>query len=269
MKKNIFITDISHTLGREIAECFMRNGVEVIAGVSKGEGSYAPMGVHCYEWDLCSRECVQSAIQDAINQWGIFDGVVNTLDYRCFGPLEYSKEDHLEKMHQINVMAPLWIYQRFITHFKHRQQGNFLTVSQSAGMITHPFYAAYCASKWAMEGFCESLNYELIPFQVRSKLFSWELKDSGVSERKTHFSLGVSEASEYRDHYRSCYHHYFSGTRSYDEMPKVAQAIYRALMEGSGRIRYYYGDEIASVVEEKKQRTGQDFLDQMRKNIHF
>jgi short-subunit dehydrogenase len=57
-----------------------------------------------------------------------------------------------------------------LPHFRKKRSGTIINISSMGGIITFPLYSLYHGTKWALEGFTESLAYELRPFNIRMKL---------------------------------------------------------------------------------------------------
>ncbi|MBK9152614.1 MAG: SDR family NAD(P)-dependent oxidoreductase [Chloracidobacterium sp.] len=57
-----------------------------------------------------------------------------------------------------------------IPYFRQNKRGHIVNISSLGGRTAFPFSSLYNATKWAVEGFTESLQYELEPFNVRVKL---------------------------------------------------------------------------------------------------
>jgi len=267
LKKTVFVTDASHTIGKNSVEFFVKNGFNVAVGVN-GELSIGGSNLAKYfVWDHADKESIKKTVADVINHFGTIDIVINTLDYKLFGPLEYSESEQIEKLWQTNVEAPILVYKEFIRHFKKRAKGCFVSISSDAGVITHPFLACYNGAKWALEGFCESLNFELNPFGIKSRMVVTDFKNSGVNERSTHFSLTQAEKGEYYSDYINTKECIF-GKRVEDEaLDELVKTVYRAATEHSDRIRFVVGEEIKEVMEIKKEKKGEAFLDYMKKGL--
>jgi len=267
LKKTVFVTDASHTIGKNIVEFFVKNGFNVAVGFN-GETSVGASNLaKYYLWDIMNNESIQKTVADVINNFGTVDIVINTLDYKLYGPLEHSEYEFIETLWRTNVEAPIVIYKEWINHFKKRAKGCFVSISNDAGVITHPFLACYNGAKWALEGFCESMNFELNPLGIKSRMVVTDFKNSGVNERSTHFSLTQGEKSEYYNDYFKTKERIFGKKVEGEALDEFVRTVYRASTEYSDRIRFVVGEEIKEVMEIKKEKKGEAFLDYMKKGL--
>jgi len=68
------------------------------------------------------------------------------------------------------VFGLMNVTRAFLPHFRKRKAGRIINISSVGGRITFPVYSVYHATKWAVEGFSESLQFELRPFNIAVKL---------------------------------------------------------------------------------------------------
>jgi NAD(P)-dependent dehydrogenase (short-subunit alcohol dehydrogenase family) len=97
------------------------------------------------------------------------DCLIHNAGYGLAGPMEETPEADLRQEMETNFTAPALLTQLFLPLLRH-SQGRIIFVSSSLGFTGFPLYSLYCASKFAMEGFAESLTYELAPQGVQVAL---------------------------------------------------------------------------------------------------
>lgn len=71
---------------------------------------------------------------------------------------------------ETNVFGSLWMIQAVLPVMRKQQQGHIMQVSSIGGVMAYPSLSIYNASKWAMEGICESLNQEVSQFGIKTTL---------------------------------------------------------------------------------------------------
>ncbi|XP_070335571.1 17-beta-hydroxysteroid dehydrogenase type 1 isoform X2 [Odocoileus virginianus] len=86
------------------------------------------------------------------------------------GPLEAHKEGSVDAVLDVNLMGTVRMLQAFLLDMKRRRSGRILVTGSVGGLMALPFNAVYCASKFALEGLCESLAILLQPFGVHVSL---------------------------------------------------------------------------------------------------
>ena len=90
--------------------------------------------------------------------------VVNNAAFGWFGPTQCHKSEEIQNMFATNVFGPINIVKKMLPHWKERGSGQAITVTSTGGVIGFPYSAVYVSTKFAMEGFIESLALELLPF---------------------------------------------------------------------------------------------------------
>lgn len=81
------------------------------------------------------------------------------------GPTEIQSNERIEQIFSTNVYGPMKLTRKLIPHWKKAQSGHVITVTSIAGLIGFPFSATYASSKFAMEGYMESLAMELYKYK--------------------------------------------------------------------------------------------------------
>ncbi len=240
MSQTILITGASTGIGRATAEHFAQQGWNVAATMRRPEQAeeWAQQGNPCaWPLDVLEPESIRSAIEAAVERFGKIDAVVNNAGYGMVGPFEASTPEQVERQIGTNVIGLMNVTRQIIPRFREQQSGTIINVSSLGGRVTFPFYSVYHATKWAVEGFSESLSYELAPFGIRVKIIEPGAIKTDFYDR----SMDVVKKP---------------GVTAYDEMFSkampvmqnagatapgpdiVAKTIYRAATDGSARLRY-------------------------------
>ena len=89
------------------------------------------------------------------------DLVFNNAGYGMAGPLEGSTDEQIVRIVDTNLMGPIRTTKAFIPHFREKRAGMFINTTSIGGLITVPFNSLYHATKWALEGWSESMAFEL------------------------------------------------------------------------------------------------------------
>jgi short-subunit dehydrogenase len=116
--------------------------------------------VHC---DVAKDEDLSAFAGRAIVGHGRIDVLVNNAGVVSAGRLDEISSDDIGRMVGVNVWAPLRLTQLVLPHMREAKRGAIVNVSSVAGHIGLPYYATYCASKYAMRGFSEALRREAAP----------------------------------------------------------------------------------------------------------
>jgi len=98
------------------------------------------------------------------------DVIINNAGYGHFGAIEEVTEEEARHQIETNVFGALWITQAALPIMRAQKSGHILQVSSIGGITTFPMIGLYHASKWALEGFSESLSQEVADFGIHVTL---------------------------------------------------------------------------------------------------
>jgi NAD(P)-dependent dehydrogenase (short-subunit alcohol dehydrogenase family) len=171
MTKTWFITGASKGFGREWAEAALERG-DSVAGtarrietldalVEKYPDTFLPLTL-----DVTDREADFAAVQAAAERFGRLDVVINNAGYGHFGMIEELTEEEVRAQLETNVFGALWVTQAALPILREQGSGHIVQVSSIGGISAFPSIGAYHASKWALEGFTQSLAAEVAGFGI-------------------------------------------------------------------------------------------------------
>lgn len=173
MARTVLITGASSGIGRETALRFAREGWNVAATMRSPEKetdlNRLP-GVICPALDVTRPETIAAAIDATLARFGRIDAVVNNAGYGLIGPFETFSESQIERQFQTNVFGLMAVTRAVLPHLRAQRDGVIVNVASFAGRSIFPYYSVYHASKWAVEGFSDSLQYEVKPYGIRVKI---------------------------------------------------------------------------------------------------
>ena len=170
-----FITGTSRGFGRAWAEAALARGDQVAAtarDVSSLDALVDRFGesVLPLELDVTSREECFAAVAGAHRTFGRLDVVVNNAGYGHFGFIEEVSEAEARAQLETNLFGALWVTQAALPYLRAQGFGHIVQVSSIGGISAFPMTVWYAASKWALEGFSQSLAQEVAGFGVRVTL---------------------------------------------------------------------------------------------------
>jgi NAD(P)-dependent dehydrogenase (short-subunit alcohol dehydrogenase family) len=173
--KTWFITGTSRGFGREWAIAALDRGDKVAATarntatlddlVAKHGDAILPIKL-----DVTDREADFAAVRQAHERFGRLDIVVNNAGYGHFGLVEEISEAEIRAQLEANVLGALWVTQAALPYLRAQGSGHILQVSSIGGISAFMNTGAYHASKWALEGFSQSLSQEVADFGVKVTL---------------------------------------------------------------------------------------------------
>ncbi len=160
--KRVLITGCSSGFGRAMASKFLARGWEVIA--TARDPRRVDLAPHPH---LTVRKLDVTAPADrSLPDLDRLDCLVNNAGYALFGAVEDLDEDQLRAQMETNFTAVVLLTARLLPLLR-ASQGSVVNISSVMGWMTFPLSSAYCASKFALEGWAEALAFELDPHGVR------------------------------------------------------------------------------------------------------
>lgn len=175
MTKTWFITGTSKGFGRIWAEAALARGDQVAATardvktldplVQRYGDLVAPIAL-----DVTDKPAVEAAIAAAHARFGKLDIVVNNAGYGQFGMIEEISEAEARAQIETNVFGALWVTQAALPIMRAQKSGHIIQVSSIGGVNAFPNIGLYHASKWALEGFSQSLAAEVAGFGIKVTL---------------------------------------------------------------------------------------------------
>ncbi len=173
--KTWFITGTSRGFGREWAIAALDRGDKVAATarntdslddlVAKYGDAILPV-----ELDVTDRGAAFAAVAQAHQHFGRLDVVINNAGYGHFGMIEEITEAEIRAQLETNVLGALWVTQAALPFMREQGSGHILQVSSIGGISAFMSTGAYHASKWALEGFSQSLSQEVASFGIKVTL---------------------------------------------------------------------------------------------------
>lgn len=243
MTQTVFITGASSGIGRATAVFFQENGWNVVATMRNPEKETelnTLENVAVVACDVTDTNSIKKAIQVAVEKFGKIDTLINNAGYYLIGVFEASTDKEIRQQIETNLLGTIQVTKEVVPLFREQQSGLIINLSSIAGAMAVPLQSMYHATKWGVEGFSESLQYELKQFDIRVKIIQPGViktdffgRSMVVAEKK-----GLKEYAAYSEKIVDSLSD--SGTQGSD--PKgVAKTIYRAATDNKKKLRYPTG----------------------------
>lgn len=243
MTKTIFITGASSGIGKATAKLFVAKGWKVIATMRKPENEKELNqleNVVLLPLDVSNLTQIKDTTKKAL-ALGKIDVVFNNAGYVLLGALEAMTDEQLVAQMDINFLGVVRVTQAFIPAFRQQQSGLFITTGSSAGLMAFPVSSMYDASKWALEGWSESLSYELNEFGIGIKTVEPGLVATEIAER----TVIASHPS-----YEILLNKFLtvaSSSNAITTAHHVAEIVFEAATDGKNTLRYVCGEDAKSL----------------------
>lgn len=262
--KTVLITGCSSGYGRATATRFIEQGWHVVATMRAPEKSDLPTSgrVRLVRMDVTDRASIDAAVREGIEAFGALDVVVNNAGIGLMAALEATPDATIREVFETNTFGTIAVCQAVVPHLRERRGGTLINVTSSAGIVPMPLVSVYNASKCAIEGFTESLAYELSAFGVRTKIV-----EPGFSP---HTSFIANSTDRMKNVACAPYAPYteqlmsgMSGAKTTSGVD-VANAVWLAATDGSARLRYPAGPDAEDLAAMRRAFPGDDYLEPMR-----
>lgn len=240
MSKTVLITGASTGIGRATAVLFAQRGWQVVATMRSPEkaGDLSNQANICVlRLDVTDADSIQACVDRALELYGRLDVVVNNAGYSLVGAFEAVTPEQIQRQFETNVFGLMQVGRAVLPVMRQQRQGVIVNVASVGGRVAFPLYSIYHSTKWAVEGFSESWQYELRPLGIKVKIIE-------PGPIKTDFYARSAEMAhkEGLTDYDSLIQKSLpklkkSGTGGAEPLA-VAQTIWRASTDGSWRLRY-------------------------------
>ena len=267
--KSIVITGSSSGIGKATAKYFAQEDWKVAATMRKPENETELNqieNVSLYALDVTNEASITGATEQILSDFGTVDVVLNNAGYGLMGAFEAASPEQIKRQFDTNVFGLMSVTRAFLPHFRANGTGMFLNVSSIGGLITFPFISLYHSTKWAVEGFSESLAYELSQFGIQVKIIEPGGVDTDFGGRSMAFTTkeGLTAYDEAMEKFRENIAKSGLGRSTAEHL---AEAIYSATTDGKNQLRYVIGPD-AEQLYGMRQANGDDaFIAGMKQQV--
>jgi NAD(P)-dependent dehydrogenase (short-subunit alcohol dehydrogenase family) len=173
-KKVWLVTGAGRGMGTDIARAALAAGHAVVATGRNPDRVTAALGAHgdllAVSLDVTAPASVAAAVDAAVDRFGRIDVLVNNAGNFYAGFFEEVTSEDFTAQIETNLFGPLNVTRAVLPVMRAQRAGLVVTMSSTAGITGGEFTSAYAASKFALEGWSESLTPEVVPFGIRTML---------------------------------------------------------------------------------------------------
>lgn len=244
MPKTILITGTSSGYGKAAAELFLAHGWNVVATMRRPD-----LGVFADGWerlrvlalDVTNEQSIATAIDATVGEFGAIDVWVNNAGIGLASGVEATPDHMIREVFETNTFGVIAACRAIIPQMRKQGHGVIVNVTSSVTVGVMPLVAVYAASKCAVEGFTESLSYELDGFNIKARLV-----EPGYAPTTNFSSNGSARMQglipdEYCDFAQACFSRSGNYPTAFCTEAEVADAVYAAATDEQFKIRYPAG----------------------------
>ena len=245
MPKTILITGASSGIGKATARHFAEKGWNVAATMRKPENETELIqlpNVKCFRLDVLDEASIRQAIREATGHFGEIDALLNNAGYAAVGAFEAAEPAQIQRQFDTNVFGVMNVTRAILPDFRRRKAGTIITITSMGGLITFPIYSLYHATKWAVEGFMESLHYELRPFNIRVRLIEPGAIKTDFYDRSMDV-MTKDGLHDYDAYVNNAHHNMLDAGANAPGPEVVAKKVMQAATENGDQLRYSVGGQ--------------------------
>ncbi len=167
--KTMLVTGGSRGMGKLFCEHGVAEGAKIIIWATNEhrmketaeELSRRGGEVYTYKVDVSDRKAIEEAAENVLKEHGTVDILINNAGIVVSAYFWEHTNDQIEKTMRINSEALMYICRAFLPGMIEKREGRIVNLASAAGLISNPKMSVYCASKWAVNGWSDSLRLEL------------------------------------------------------------------------------------------------------------
>jgi len=277
------VTGSSSGIGYETSLTLARNGFHTYATMRKVDGGGAggskqitdiakneSLSLQVIQLDVNNDKSVTEAINRIANEKGRIDVVINNAGYDLMGALEETSIDEIKGQFETNFFGAVRVMQSVIPMMREQRGGIIVNITSLGGRISFPLNSPYHATKFALEGLSESIQYELEPFGIKIIV----IEPGGVGSnflKNLKMSTKTSDPlnSPYRSMQNSMSEYFKQWAQNLAHPSEVAKVILQAVTSDNPDFRYVVGKDAAMALESRRNMSDREFHDLIKKQINL
>ena len=261
-KKVWLVTGAGRGMGPDIAKAALAAGNAVMATGRDPERVTVAVGAHdnllAVKLDVTNPDDAKAAAQAAVDKFGRIDVLVNNAGNFIAGFFEEISSDDFRAQVETNLFGPLNVTRAVLPGMRQQRSGLVIAISSTGGIVGQEFCSAYSASKFAIEGWIESLAPEVAPFGIHTMVVEpgFFRTDLLTPESTKYAEPAIDDYAE-RTRETVANWNSMNGKQGGDPA-KLAEALIKLASQDEPPVRWVAGADAVETVENK----GRDLIAQ-------
>ena len=239
--KIVLITGVSSGIGRETAQLLAERGARVFGTVRDFSRNGDLPGVSLVHMDVTDDGSVRDGVKSVLAKTGKIDVLMNNAGYGLTGALEETSVEEAQEQFDTNFFGALRVTQAVLPAMRRQRSGRIVNISSALGFLPAPFMGIYGASKYALEGYTETLDHEVRIFGIRAVLVEPVFTKTNIGKNKKVAQNVIEAYAEQKEQTEGAIQH---RADKHDEPRRVAEIICRAVTDEPPRLRYPVGEGV-------------------------
>jgi len=201
--------------------------------------------------DITSLASAEAAVQSAVERFGRIDVLVNNAGNFYAGFFEELTPEQFERQLTTNLLGPTNVTRAVLPLMRKQRSGHVVTITSTGGIVGQEFCSAYSASKFGLEGWMESLRFEVEPLGIRTTIVEPGFFRTDLLEKEstTYAERSIDDYAERTAHTRPAWEA-MSGKQGGDPA-KLAKALLTIVDQEEPPLRWVAGADAVATVEQK------------------
>jgi len=250
-----FITGAGRGMGVDIAKAALAAGHPVVA-TGRNTGAVADAvgeadDLLVVELDITSLASAEQAVQAAVERLGRIDVLVNNAGNFYAGFFEELTPEQIGRQLTTNLVGPMNVTRAVLPVMRKQRSGHIVTNTSTGGIVGQEFCSAYSASKFGLEGWMESLRFEVEPFGIHTTIVEPGFFRTDLLEKEStaYAELSIADYAERTAQTRPAWEA-MSGKQGGDPA-KLAKALVTIVDQEQPPLRWVAGADAVETVEQK------------------
>lgn len=232
IRKNavIFITGASKGMGLEITREALQRSYRVVATARKPEVLREVFGdrenLLSLKLDLTSQGDIAAAVKAAVERFDRIDALVNNAGFAVLGYFEETSDTLIRGQFETNFFGTLNLTREILPVMRRQRSGFIVTTTSTSGIKAVEGDGIYAATKFALEGWMEALNFEVTPFGIRCMILEPGAFRTNFFKEGSSFRFTDIEIDDYKERREKLYRHFVEWDGKQDGDPaKLAKRL--------------------------------------------
>ena len=201
MSKTWLITGVSSGFGYEMTKQLLENGDTVIGTVRNKKNveefiAKYPQNFDCQILDVTDVPAVHAVVDNAFAKHGKIDVIVSNAGYGLFGAVEELTDDEVNHIIATNLTSSIMLIRSALPYLRKQESGNIIQISSYGGQVAFAANSMYHATKFGIEGFCESVAQEVAKYNIKMTI----VEPGGARTEFRYGSAKVAKLTPEYDH---------------------------------------------------------------------
>ena len=172
MSKTWLITGVSSGFGYEMTKQLLESG-DVVVGTVRNTNKVGeliekyPLTFDCRILDVTDVPAVHATVDAAFQEHGKIDVIVSNAGYGLFGAAEELTDAEVDHIIATNLTGSIALIRSALPYLRQQASGNIIQISSYGGQVAFAANSMYHATKFGIEGFCESVAQEVARYNIK------------------------------------------------------------------------------------------------------